>query len=323
MRIFNFVAVIRLLLFTATISCTTLDENPERIFSKITFIDSIELELPLRRIMYHEENFFSYDYYSKSLLKQDKNFEIIDSLGKWGNGPKENLLVRNYQPIQNNKIMIFDTEKHSFKVQDFSDSVYLYHKFTSPVERGVALNDSLLITIASRPDFKLGFSYYDLGKSESQSIDELNILFDEVNSGLIYEGKLQIEGDFVVHTSYFANHWFVFNYNTNDLKIGSYRYEFENPKVLDFGGGIMLDNAPELISDTFLHDSKLFVISNVGERDFPEQRVLDIYDLKTASYINSYILPKFQDSAPSEGFYIQNDRIGLRYEDFLYIFQLE
>jgi hypothetical protein len=322
MKLFRLIAIISIILIIATFSCNISEKTPERIFSDISLLDSIELELPLRRIIYHKENFYSYDYYSKSILKHNKNFEIIDSLGKWGNGPSENLLVRNFQPTYGDKMMIFDTEKHSYKVQDFSDSVYLFHKFLSPVERGVALNDSLLITIASLPDFKLGFSYYDLGKSESKLIEKLNIIFDEKNSGLIYEGKLQIEGNFVVHTSYFANNWFVFNYVTNNVKIGSYRYKFDNPKVLDFGGGIMLDDAPELITDTFLHGSKLFIISNVAERKFPEQRVLDIYDLETAQYMKSYILPKLQDSAPSEGFYMKDDLIGLRYEDYLYFLQL-
>jgi len=320
---FNLVSGIFLLLISAIFSCKPSGDSAERTFSGISIVDSIELDLPLRRIMYENGNFYSYDYYSKSILKHDTNFKIIDSLGARGEGPAENLMVRNFQPLGSDKIRIFDTQKHAYKVQDFSDSVYLYHKFMTPVERGVAVNESLLLTIASLPGFKLGFSYYDLNNLESESIEKLNVLFDEENSGMIYEGKLLQEGKYVVHTSYFADHWFVFNTVSGELKVGSYRYEFENPKVLEFGGGVMLDNAPDLIADAFLYGSKLFVISNVGEKEYPEQRVLDIYDLETTNYIKSYVLPKLQDSAPSEGFYIESDRIGLRYEDYLYFLQLE
>ncbi|MEB2775885.1 hypothetical protein SYJ56_11245 [Algoriphagus sp. D3-2-R+10] len=323
MRFFIIESGICLLLISAIFSCKSSGDSPERIFSNVSLLDSIELELPLRRIMYNEGNYYSYDYYSKSILKHDNNFKIIDTLGKRGEGPTENLLVRNFQPLDPDKIMIFDTQKHSYKVQDFSDSVYLYHKFMTPVERGVALDESLLIIIAGLTDYKLGFSFYDLNNSESESIEKINVLFDEENSGLIYDGKLLNEGKYVVHTSYFANHWFVFNTLNSELNVGSYRYEFENPKVLDIGGGVMLENAPELITDAFLHGSRLFVISNVGEREHPEQRVLDMYDLETTNYLNSYLLPKLQESAPSEGFYRDSNRIGLRYEDFLYFLQLD
>ncbi len=323
LKFFNIKSGIYCSLIVTIFSCKSAGDSPERTFSDIVLLDSIELELPLRRIMYQNGNFYSYDYFSKSILKHDINFKIIDSLGRMGEGPSENLMVRNYQPFDLNKLMIFDSEKHSFKVQDFYDSVYLYHKFMTPVERGVAVNESLLIIIASLTDFKLGFSYYDLKSSKSEHIEKINALFDVENSRLIYEGKVLIEENFVVHTSYFSNHWFVYNTINKDLKVGAYRYEFEIPKVLEFGGGIMLDNAPELITDTFLHGSKLFVISNVGEREYPEQQVLDIYDLVTTEYITSYMLPKLQDSTPSEGFYIESDRIGIRYEDYLYFLQLE
>ena len=315
------ISICFLILYT-TISCKPSGDPPIRTFSTITLLDSIELEMPLRRIVYKEEKYYSYDYYSKSIFKHDQNFHIIDSLGAKGEGPSENLMVRNYQTFDLDKLMIFDTQKHSYKVQDFSDSVYLYHKFMTPVDRGVAINESLLITIASLPDLKLGFSFYDLNSLESESIEKINLLFDQKNSAMVYEGKLLIEENYVVHTSYFANHWFVYNTINKDLKVGAYRYEFELPKVLEFGGGVMLDNAPELIVDSFLRGTKLYVISNVGERAYPEQRVLDIFDLATTEYITSYILPKLQDSAPSEGFYIENDRIGLRYEDYLYFLTL-
>ena len=310
-----------LLLICIIFSCKPSGDSAERTFSNISIVDSIELELPLRRIIYQNGNYYSYDYYSKSLFKHDINFKIIDSLGIRGEGPTENLMVRNYQPLSSEKVMIFDTEKHAYKVQDFSDSVYFYHKFMTPVERGVAVNESLLITIASLTDLKLGFSYYDLKSLGSEAIDKINSLFDVENSAMIYEGKLIKEGKYVIHTSYFADHWFVFV--NNELKVGSYRYEFENHKVLEFGGGIMLDNAPDLIADSFASGSRLFVISNVGEKEFPEQRVLDIYDLETTEYITSYVLPKLQDSAASEGFYIENERIGLRYEDYLYFMQMD
>ena len=322
-RFLNIAYWVYLLLILTIVSCKSSGDPPIRTFSTITLLDSIELELPLRRIMYQQGKYYSYDYYSKSIIKHDQNFHSIDTLGANGEGPGENLMVRNYQPFELDKLMIFDTQKHSYKVQDFSDSVYFYHKFMTPVDRGVAINQSLLITIASLPDIKLGFSYYDLNSLKSESIEKINTLFDQENSGMVYEGKLLIEENFVVHTSYFANHWFVYNAINKDLKVGAYRYEFELPKVLEFGGGVMLDNAPELIADSFLHGTKLYVISNVGERAYPEQRVLDIYDLETTEYITSYILPKLQGSAPSEGFYIENDRIGLRYEDYLYFLQLD
>lgn len=142
------------------------NNKEERNFKNLQEVEKITLDLPLIRFQAHRDFVFAYEYSNKSLFKLDPSFQVIDTLGGWGDGPKENLLVRNYHVFVDYKAAIFDTEKSTFKMQDFSDSVYYYHKLTKNVERGVFLNEDLLITLSSGSKMKLEFDFFDIKKSE-------------------------------------------------------------------------------------------------------------------------------------------------------------
>ena len=115
--------------FMSFFSSCESENGQTRIFEDITIIKSIDLDPPLIRISSEGEDFYGYFYHEKQLIKLNSDFEAIESLGGFGDGPKENLLVRNYQVLEDGKIALFDTEKNTFKIQDFLDSVYYYHKF--------------------------------------------------------------------------------------------------------------------------------------------------------------------------------------------------
>ncbi|MCH7403707.1 hypothetical protein ACFOUP_03715 [Belliella kenyensis] len=93
------------------------------------------------------------------------------------------------------------------------------------------------------------------------------------------------------------------------------------PKVLEIGSGVMLDNADELVLDSFIFQDKLILISNVGDKKFPGQRFLDVYDAKTLEYGKSYPLPDLNDALPDEGFAYARDLIGILFEDMIGIFK--
>jgi len=299
------------------------NNQKEREFKNLHQIEKIALDLPLIRFQAFGDFVFAYEYSNKRLFKLNPSFQILDTLGGWGDGPKENLLVRNYQIFADYKAAIFDTEKSTFKIQDFSDSVYYYHKFSKNVERGIFLNEDLLITLSSGSKMNLEFDFFDILKSEFIPIKNINKLYDLDHSFLIHEGKLLQKKNIVVFTSYFSNQWFTFDTETKELKVGKYLKEFPIPQVIQIGDGFMLDDAVDLIIDSFVLGDYIAIISNVGERKFGENRILDLYSLSDLSYSHSYVLPDLNDTIPDDGFVLDDSKIGIVYEDELVIFELE
>lgn len=307
------------------VSGCKIDENnqKEREFKNLHQIEKIALDLPLIRFQAFGDFVFAYEYSNKRLFKLNPAFQVLDTLGGWGDGPKENLLVRNYQIFADYKAAIFDTEKSTFKIQDFSDSVYYYHKFSKNVERGIFLNEDLLITLSSGSKMNLEFYFFDILKSEFIPIKNINKLYDLDYSFLIHEGKLLQNKNIVVFTSYFSNQWFTFDTETKELKVGKYLKEFPIPQVIQIGDGFMLDDAVDLIIDSFVLGDYIAIISNVGERKFGENRILDLFSLSDLSYSHSYVLPDLNDAIPDDGFVLEDSKIGIVYEDELVIFELE
>lgn len=294
-----------------------------RVFNQIEFIDSLFLDLPFYRIVYDHGHVFGYYFPDKSIYKLNDKFEILDSLGRWGDGPKENLMIRNYQVINENKLEIFDSEKNIFKIQDFKDSVYFLHKFSKNLYGGFHLGDQRFLIWSKANKSRIEFSYFDLKKKLYDPINKINSYFNSDNSALVYEGKVLLNGNEILYTSYFANFWFKYNINSDEISIGEYIHDYPLPKVLEVGGGVMLDDAVELIVDSFIYNGKLIIISNFGERKFPEQRLLDIYDIKSMRYEKSYLLPQLFETAPDEGFLFKDGQIGILYEDLVAIFRLK
>ena len=170
---------------------------------------------------------------------------------------------------------------------------------------------------------RIEFNYYDLNQNQYYPINNINSYFDSDNSALVYEGKVLLNENEVLYTSYFANFWFKYNINSDEISIGKYIHDYPLPKVLEVGDGVMLDDAVELIVDSFIYKEKLMIISNFGERKFPEQRILDIYDIMSMQYEKSYLLPKLFETAPDEGFLFKDGQIGILYEDLVAIFKLK
>jgi hypothetical protein len=299
------------------------NNKEERKFKNLQQVEKITLDLPLIRFQPYGDFVFAYEYSNKCLFKLNPSFEILDTLGGWGDGPKENLLVRNYQIFADYKAAIFDTEKSTFKIQDFSDSVFYYHKFTKNVERGVFLNEDLLLTLSSGSKMKLEFDFFDIKKSEFIPINNINKIYDIDYSFLIHEGKLLQSKNTVVFTPYFSDQFFTFNSETGELNVGKYLKEFPSPQVKQIGDGFMLDEAPDLIIDSFILGNYLAIISNVGERKIGENRILDLYSISDLSYCHSYVLPQINDAIPDDGFILNDSKIGIVYEDELVIFELE
>lgn len=323
LRLFKFLLVAAISVATNLFysSCESISKEKGRVFYTMTLEDSVVLDLPLLRFQEFNDTMYAYDYYEKSIVLLDSGFKVQDRLGSFGDGPKENLLVRNYKILPNGLAAIFDVEKNTFKIQDFNDSVYVYQKFDFDIEGGLYWDRETLFTMSLRDKLKFDFAMFSTNSGINQPIEAINNLFGEDYSGLIYQGKLLSNEKKIVFTSYFSSFWFVMDQKTGEVQSGSYLHDYEQPKVLDNGSMVMLEDAPELVYDSFMNENEVFIISNVGHKDFPDQRIMDIYDLDF-NYLRSYPLPNLNFTTPDEGFYLGTGSIAVLYEDILYFFKM-
>lgn len=306
--------------FFLLVGCAKDPSTRSRVISELTLIDSVALDSPLLRFQFSNNKIYGYDFFEKSIVRLDNNYSVLAKMGSFGVGPKENLLVRNFEIIENEKIAVFDVEKNTFKIQDFYDSVYFYRKFDYNILNGAYLDSVVIVSKFSEKN-SMGFDFFNLNTFEYTPIDPLNKLFNEDYSGLIYEGKLTHVGNKIYFTSYFSSFWFIYDVITKDLKTGTYLQKLKNPSVFDNGSIMMLENANEIIYDSFFSDYLIYIISNVGEKGYSDQRFLDIYDINNFEYIKSYPLPNFNETTPDEGFYIEGNKFGILYEDEIYTFK--
>lgn len=320
-RTFNRVLALAIILLILA-SCDFQDGKEGRSFSNLSLLESIELDKPYLRFQFEDESFYTYDFSTKQIILLNQDFEELKSLGSQGDGPKENLLVRDYFILDEDRVGLFDVEKNTYKIQDFEDSVYFYHKFSKNIQKGALINDHEVVIGSFGNHVKLEFDIFDFKTNEYSPIQKVNDFFSEENSGLIYEGQLKVENGKMYFMSYFSSFWFIYDLKDGTVKSGTYWFEYENPKVLDLGGAVMLDNAPELFYDSFFFKNQIVIITNFGDKEFPDQRILDFYSLDDFEYIKSIPLPNLNEATPSEGFHINENKIGIRYEDKLYFFEL-
>ncbi len=316
----EFAVIVMIIANFLLVGCSNDPSDKSRIMSKLSLVDSISLDSPLLRFQFSEEKIYAYDFYEKSIVKLNRDYSVLSKMGSWGDGPKENLLVRNFEILEDEKIAVFDVEKNTFKIQDFKDSVYFYKKFNYNILNGAYLDSVVIISRFSDKN-SMGFEIFNLKSFEYKPINHLNQLFDEDYSGLIYEGKLTRLNNKIYFTSYFSSFWFIYDVFSEKLETGSYLQKLKNPSVFDNGSIMMLEDAIEIIYDSFISDDFIYIISNVGEKGYLNQRFLDIYDIKNFDYIESYPLPNFNEATPDEGFYIEDNKIGILYEDKIYIFK--
>ena len=145
-----------ILVFVHVVGCEVKsDKIIDRKIYSVDVADSFSIEAPLKRFKFQYPNFYSYN---KQLHKHDLNFKVINSLGGEGDAPFENRVVLNYSILSEDRVGIFDSDKKSYKIQDWNDSVHFYFKANKNFGRGIVLNDSSIFLSFSYDEMKLGFA---------------------------------------------------------------------------------------------------------------------------------------------------------------------
>ena len=183
-----------------------------RIYS-VEVVDSFGMDTPLKRFVYKKPFFYAYNFYSKQIQKHNRGFEMVNAMGGEGDAPFENRVILNYAILDcEDRLGIFDSDKNTYKIQDWNDSIFLYLKIDRNFDRGVVLSDStIFISYTYDNDMKLGFAIINSTDGTYFELMNFNKEFSEPTSSFIYEGKLVKFGDKVYSFSYLFNEFFVFD----------------------------------------------------------------------------------------------------------------
>jgi hypothetical protein len=281
-----------------------------RTYEKITFDE------PLKRFKHYGDFFCSYNFYTKAIYKHNRNFEILDTLGRAGDASYENRMIRNYSVLSDSTLAIFDSEKNSFKIQGWNDSVYYYHKFKQNLDRGELLNDSILIiSEAYGSRYKMGYAYVNINTNEYKSMKFANDMLNEDLSFFTYEGILIADGKDLYNFSYNYTEFLKISlFDSTIIKLNyGYPLEQKKPKAFEIAGGFATGDNPQYILDVHIDEKFIWILSNVSEKGFENNRVLDVYEKAGFQYQKSYVLPNIDDEPPVEIFK-DEDYCYIRYE---------
>jgi hypothetical protein len=306
--------------FLVISSCTPQSEDiVSRVFSEIQTYEEITFKDPLKRFKSYDDFFSSYNFYTKAIYKHGRNFETIDTLGKEGDAPYENRMVLNYSILNDSTLAIFDSEKNTFKIQDWNDSVYFYHKFQRNFERGELLNDSILVITEARGSrYKMGFGYVNLYTNEYSSMKFANDVLNEELSFFTYEGIIIADGSDIYSFSYNYTDFLKISLDDSMISKLNYGYPLEKkkPEVFEINGGFMTGDNPQYIMDAHIDEKFIWILSNVSEKGFENNRILDVYLKEGFLYLKSYVLPNIDNDPPSEMFK-DDDYFYLRSENII------
>lgn len=307
------------LVFVYFVGCEVKsDKIIDRKIYSVDVVDSFSVDAPLKRFKFHYPNFYSYNFYTKQLHKHDLNFKVIDSLGGEGDAPFENKVVLNYSILSEDRVGIFDSDKKSYKIQDWNDSVHFYFKADKNFGKGIVLNDSSIFLSFFYDEMKLGFAINTIRDGRFFELQDVNQEFNEPTSYFTYEGKLVRDGDEVYSFSYLYTDFFKIDTRDSSvtrLKYG-YDHDFGKPKVHKIPDGYMADDNPTIIADAIVTEDRIYVLSNYSIRRFRSNRLLDVYDKKGFRYLKSYLVPNRREYPPGEVF-TDGKYMYFKYEDII------
>lgn len=296
------------------LSCEMKKENLEikRIKKEVEIINSYNIPNPWKRFQADTfgTGFLAYDYYNKSIVKLDSEFNLISKLSSEGDAPNENRMILNFQQLDSEWVAIFDTENNTFKIQNWNDSVKTFFRFPERFERGVLINDSIIIySLFSETDVRLRFATRNINNSfEFHELTQLNELIDEPLSGFIYEGVIGYSKQYFYNFSGLYSDFIRLNLTTWEGEKLNYGVdkEFQKPQVFKIAGGYYAGNNPEIVPHATVYRNEIYILSNITNSDFGNSRIIDVYRERDFKYLHSYSLANLPNFAPREIFFSSN-----------------
>jgi hypothetical protein len=196
-------------------------------------------------------------------------------------------------------------------------------------DRALAVNKNLILLRSATDKYtKTILSTYDI---KSNKNNKLKIQLDdslEVDGGLKTDGYFTYKNSSIIFTQYKKGNFYKIENNLN--KINRFK-TIDNIQKVE-GVNLSKDSTfyfekPVLNSNllTSISANKVYIISFVKGNsdkltDFTKYRMLDVYNLETGKYLESYYLPN-DGIEKANDFYIENNKIYLLFNSKISIYE--
>lgn len=236
--------------------------------------------------------------------------------------PNDSILIDNYFLDDNKKII---TNKIKGSIITLDDNYKIINEFTYPkrYSRMAKSKDQILVS-GWDDNYKIYFEKFDLKTKAIQKVQVNDSYMREYdNTGITLDGSYYANKNYIVNLPYSVNRAFVFN---KDL-------QFEGKidliyKKLDFkyrtasGGNVYPDpnNLNPNLSG-FIDDNNLFyvLVNQASKFELENKCFIDIYDIKTNTYVKSYKIGDYNGSKPRH-IVIKNSKLYILFEQNINIY---
>ena len=247
------------------------------------------------------------DWNNKTINLYDKQLNLLNKLGKAGDGtPDENGNIM-YFGLQNKRIFIYDFNKLIMKKLDFNNKLIKYQKMPYSYKGKFINNETFYIThydknnILKFSKFNFADNSYIYTKTFEKILSKYSSKIKQSND-FVFEGRFDngINQDYSVYFFYKAGYFIVINNHNGNFSTFQTVDKTPFPKGIkkDLGGGFTTySTKPDVIF--FLSattDTKyLYLLNNITDHENSKNKVVDYYKLTDGKYIGSILVPDLED----------------------------
>lgn len=284
----------------------------------LKLVERINFSIASTDEIFYNNHIFFKDYANQQIIKTDLKGNILNTYGKRGESPKENIMIRGFF-VDQDSYYTSDAVKNVISKITFQDSLLYYFKPDFQIGiSGFLKNDKLIIkgSKVSEGVTKIVFYFVDPINNIKKEIDVSKFYDVTMNySDLIFDGFFASTPD--------GGLIYVPHYNNQVIKFNSYgEIEYGNKLIYDvpflelnIKGSVVFPSGndnPHFYSIS-TNENFYFIQSSIGDKRFGNQTmIVDMYEISTGKYYSSLKIP-----INDKGFFPNTVRA---YHNNLYIF---
>lgn len=302
------------------------DINRKYVFDLI-FEQRIEIPFASTDEFFYNNLIFFKDYANQQIIKTDLKGNILNTYGKRGEGPKENIMIRGFF-ADDDSYYTSDVGKNVVSKITFQDSLLYYFKPDFQIGiSGFLKNDNLIIkgSKVSNQITKIAFYFINPINDIKKEIDVSEFYATELNySDLIYDGFFGNTPD--------GGLIYVPHYNNRVIKFdssGNIEYDsdliYDVPALeLNIKGAMVfpVNDTPHFYSVS-ANEKYFFIQSSIGDKRYGTQTmIIDLYYLSDGSYHSSLRIPINKNGFFPNSVRAYKSKLYSFYDDYFEVFEI-
>ena len=269
------------------------------------------------------------DYSNQQIIEATLEGNEIKRYGKYGEGPKENLLIRGFN-IDKDAYYTSDTRKHVVSKITFNDSLIYYYKTKSNIETSGFLSQNKIISKGAETKDNIRYLKFVLIDPENKTEHDVRVddYFDVKlpNSEWIFDGAFTPSKD--------GGAFYITHYSNNLIKFnnhGKIEYAknliYEVPKIqlqtTDDMTVPIANDTPQYYSAS-ADDYYIYIQSSIGDSEKGNNNmIIDLYEVKSGNYKTSIAIPSNSNGFFPNSIEVYKNQLFLFYEQYYSIHKMK